>query len=387
MKGKLAEIAWAFLKLGTTAFGGPAAHLAMMEAEFVRKRGWLDHQEFVDLIGAANLIPGPSSTEVAILIGRKRGGTAGLLVAGACFILPAVAIVLFVAWLYVQYHRLPGFQAALYGIKPVVVAIVAQAIVTLVRKVVDNWPKRAVFGLVGALSWFRVNELLLLFAPSFLFAGLALRRTKDWRSAKPLLSLLACVAATAALPIAWRYLQGGPGLHATPWALFVYFAEVGSVLYGGGYVLLAFLERDLVTHWQWLTKGQLLDATAVGQFTPGPVFTTATFIGYVEAGPLGAAAATAGIFLPSFFFVAVVGKLLPKLREAPVSAAFLDGVNSAALGLMAVVAVRLGMDALVDWPTAVIGVGSTILLLRTKINPALFILVGGILGGLLGSMR
>ena len=360
--------------------------MAMMEAEFVRKRKWLTHQEYMDMIGAANLIPGPSSSEVAIHVGLRRGGWLGMLVAGICFILPAALIVGAIAWFYVRFGSLPSFQAALYGIKPVVVAVVAQAIVILGVKVLDNWTKRLLSAACLGVSLAGLNPLVVLLGAGVLLSANALRVAKSWKAAIPVLLLLASIAAVAALPLAWQELWKSAG-HADPLAVFLYFLKLGSVVYGSGYVLLAFLEGDLITRWHWLTKGQLLDAVAVGQFTPGPVFTTATFIGYLLAGVPGAVLGTVGIFLPAFFFVAVTGRLLPGLRKSPVSAGLLDGVNAAALALMASVVWTLGREAIRDAPTAILAAASLALLVRWRMNSAWLIGVGAIVGVLMHALR
>ena len=340
-----------FLKLGTVAFGGPAAHVAMMEEEVVRRRRWLSHAEFLDLFAATNLIPGPNSTEMAIHIGHKRAGWPGLLVAGICFILPAACIVLALAWVYVRFGKLPEASGILYGVKPVVIAVVLQALWGLGRTAVKT-KFLAVTGIVVvAASFLGTNELLLLFV-----AGIAVcierfgvaRFTSG--TSTPALFLGATSAfngaSAASVPAAF-------GL----WPLFLFFLKVGSVLFGSGYVLLAFLRADLVERWHWLTEAQLLDAVAIGQITPGPVFTTATFIGYVLAGPKGGVLATIGIFLPAFIFVAISGPLVPRMRRSPLIGAFLDGVVIASLGLMAVVTWQLLHTALVDWITLIIGGG------------------------------
>lgn len=375
----LLELAGIFVRLGFTAFGGPAAHLAMMEEEFVRRRKWLDHLEFVDLIGAANLVPGPSSTEVAIMIGHRRSGIAGMIVSGACFIIPAALIVTVIAWLYVTYNHLAGLQNALYGVKPVVVAIVAQAIALLVAKVVRTWPTRIAFSVTLALTLLKVNQLLLLFGAGLAFGSSALKRHHSWRELRPLILLLCAVAALSAVPLGWEFSSPG-NLPANPTTIFLYFIKLGSVLYGGGYVMLSFLQADLVQHWKWLTKAQLFDAVAVGQFTPGPVFTTATFIGYLLAGWQGAIAGTVGIFLPAFVFVLISGKLLKSLRSSELTSRFMDGINAAALGLMAAVLIDMARGALIDVSTAAIAALSLFLLLKYKLNSALLILFGAGIG-------
>jgi chromate transporter len=348
----LIELALLFLKLGATAVGGPAAHIAMMEAEFVRRRAWLTREEFLDLVGAANLIPGPNSTEVAIHIGRLRKGLPGLVVAGAAFILPAFVIVTLVARAYVAYGTLPDVRRAFYGMKPVIIAIVLQALVSLARTAIKNF-RLAVLGVAAALlAFFGVNEVALLVASGAV-------------------ALLASSARESRAPVALVAL-GSSALSAAPafslGLLFLFFLKVGAILFGSGYVLLAFLRTDLVEHWHWLTDSQLLDAVAIGQITPGPVFTTATFIGYVLAGGRGAALATFGIFLPAFVFVALSAPLVPRLRRSARAGAFLDGVNVASLALMAVVTLRLGQAALVDAATWAIAAASFVLLVRLRVN-------------------
>lgn len=370
MSSRLRELAGLFLKLGTISFGGPAAHTAMMEAEVVRRRGWLSHAEFLDLVGATNLIPGPNSTELAIHIGRRRAGWPGLIVAGVCFILPAVAIVLAIAWAYVRFGTLPQAAGLLYGIKPVIIAIVAQALWNLGRSAVRNrW--LAALGLTGLAACLAgANELAVLFASGFVACaarGLARRGGVavfvPWPAILPL-----ATASAAAVP----YSTG---------ALLLFFLKIGAVLCGSGYVLLAFLRADLVERWHWLTEAQLLDAIAVGQFTPGPVFTTATFIGFLLGGFGGGLIATVGIFLPAFLFVAASAPLLPRLRSSPVAGAFLDGVNVASLALMADVTLRLGAGVFSDLPSLLIALAAAALLFRFRVNTA-WLVLGGALAGL-----
>lgn len=376
---RLMELALLFLKLGTISFGGPAAHIAMMEDEIVRRRQWLSHEEFLDLLGATNLIPGPNSTEMAIHVGHRRAGWMGLVVAGTCFILPAVLIVSAVAWMYVRYGTLPEAAGFLYGVKPVIIAVVLQALFSLGRKAVKTkW-----LALAGIIATFfniiGVNEIAVLFGAGFLMTAWRwLSRQKPGTGNR-------MVFPSAALPTA--QLASAAGLAgvtvAAPFSLgslFLFFLKVGSVLFGSGYVLLAFLRADLVERWHWLTESQLLDAIAVGQFTPGPVFTTATFIGYVLHGSTGALVATVGIFLPAFFFVAVSGPLIPRLRASPLAGAFLDAVNVASLALMAVVTWQLGRAALVDWFTIAMAVASAVLLLRYRLNSAWLVLGGALFG-------
>jgi len=315
---RIPELAWLFLKLGTIAFGGPAAHIAMMQDEVVRRRRWMSDDEFLDLLGATNLIPGPNSTEMAIHIGHRQAGWTGLLVAGISFIMPAMLIVLGFAWAYVRYGSLPQVSGILYGVKPVIIAIVLQAFWALGRIAIKT-RFLALIGVAGVvLTFLGVHELLILLGGGVLvgLGRLTRQQIKSGRlsvmTASPLMMLFQ--SATAA---------GAFGL----WPLFLFFLKVGAVLYGSGYVLLAFIRADLVERWHWLTESQLLDAIAVGQVTPGPVFTTATFIGYVLGGTPGAMIATIGIFLPAFFFVAVSGPLVPRIRRSPFAGAFLDGVN------------------------------------------------------------
>jgi chromate transporter len=366
-------LAWLFLKLGFTAFGGPAAHVAMMEDEVVRRRRWLTNGEFLDLLGATNLIPGPNSTEMAIHIGHRRAGWSGLIVAGLCFILPAMFIVLGCALAYTRYGRLPQAEGLLYGIKPVIIAVVVQALWSLGRTALKTRLLAVLAGVVGTLNFLGGNELLLLFAAGAVLAGAKFltRLSVAVRSIGfPGMFLLVGSAVTpAGLPASY-------GL----WPLLLFFAKVGSVLYGSGYVLLAFLRSDLVERFGWLTEAQLLDAIAVGQFTPGPVFTTATFVGYILGGTPAALVATAGIFLPAFIFVAISGPLVPRIRQSPVAGAFLDGVNAASLALMAVVTWQLGAAALVDWPAFFLMIASAVLLFRFRINSAWLVLAGGLVG-------
>lgn len=371
-KSPLLELAGLFLRLGFTAFGGPAAHIAMLRHEVVVRRQWLSDQEFLDLLGATNLIPGPNSTEMAIHIGARRAGWPGLIVAGACFILPAAFIVLALAWAYVEFGATPQAGAILYGIKPIIIGVVVQALWGLGRSAI----KSALLGAVGlavlGLYLLGVNELALLFGGGILMLALHLARRGGLRV--PFIVI--------ALPAA-----GTPGLAgaltATPVSLaqlFLVFLKIGATLYGSGYVLLAFLRGDLVERLGWLTDRQLLDAVAVGQFTPGPLFTTATFVGYLVAGFPGAALATLGIFLPSFVFVAATHPLVPRLRSSSWAVGFLDGVNVAAVGLMAAVTLQLGRAAIVDPLTAALAAGALALLLRFKLNSAWLVLAGGAIG-------
>jgi chromate transporter len=355
----------------------------MMEEEVVRRRRWVTHEQFLDLLGATNLIPGPNSTEMAIHLGLVRAGWTGLLVAGACFILPAALIVTAIAWAYVRYGALPQVVAILHGVKPVIIAVVLQALWGLGRTALKTrllWGVGAAAILLAALG---VNELAVLFGAGTFVSGARWVAAERKAGVRPLVGLLA-VGILLSLPVllATRHAAVtavGPG------PLFLFFLKVGAVLYGSGYVLLAFLRDDLVDRWHWLSSAQLLDAVAVGQVTPGPVFTTATFLGYLLAGPLGALVATLGIFLPAFFFVAVSGPLVPRLRKSPMAGAFLDGVNVASLALMAVVTWQLGRAALVDPLTVALAIASGVLLVRFRVNSA-WLVLAGVLVGLLASV-
>jgi len=373
----LGELAVLFLRLGVTAFGGPAAHIAIMEDEVVRRRRWLTHAEFLDLLGITHLIPGPNSTEMAIHIGQQRAGFWGLVVAGSAFILPAAAITGTLGWAYVRFGSEPRARGLLYGIKPVMIAIVVQALLGLAPKALKNRSLVAIGGLCLVAAALGVNELLCLG-----FAGLMelfIRR----RFAPPPLMLGSVASSGALASFAAAKVVAATGV-AAPFslsALFLVFAKVGSVLFGSGYVLLAFLRSDFVEHRHWLTEAQLLDAIAIGQVTPGPVFTTATFIGYVLGGAPGALLSTLGIFLPAFFFVAISSLLLPKIRRSAALGAFLDGVNVASLALMAVVTLQLCGAALLDVTTVLIAAVSGVLLLRFKLNST-WLIAGGALVGL-----
>jgi chromate transporter len=374
--GELGEVARLFLKLGLIAFGGPAAHIAMMRDEVVRRRGWMDDQRFLDLLGATNLIPGPNSTEMAIHIGHERAGWRGLLIAGTLFILPAMLIVLGLAWLYTRYGTRPEAGALMYGIKPVIIAIVAQALIALGRTAVKDALTAAAVFAVLALFLFGANELALLLAAGLLvMLARNLRRLRRGNPA-PIVALL--LPGLSAGPLAAVAAAAAP---VSLLSLFLIFLKIGSILYGSGYVLLAFLRADLVVRLGWLTDQQLIDAIAVGQFTPGPVFTTATFVGFVVAGWPGAILATIGIFLPSFVFVALSNPLIPRLRRSPWFGALLDGVNAASLGLMAGVMLQLGRVSLVDLPAIVIALAAAVLLVRYKVN-SVWLVLGGAVAGL-----
>jgi chromate transporter len=371
-QGPIREVAALFLKLGTTAFGGPAAHIAMMRDEVVTRRGWMSDQAFLDLVGATNLIPGPNSTEMAIHLGYLRAGWRGLILAGVLFILPAMLIVWGLAVLYTRYGALPEASALLYGIKPVIIAVVAQALWGLFRTAVRG-PALAVVGVaVLVLYLLRFNEIALLVAGGVALLLLGALRGQLRTPAVALAALPAAVPSLAALQTAAPYSLG---------LLFLLFLKIGSVLYGSGYVLLAFLRNDFVNRLGWLTDQQLLDAVAVGQLTPGPVFTTATFIGYIVGGTPGALVATVGIFLPSFIFVWLLRALMDRLQASKLLRVFLDGVNVASLGLMAGVLWELTRAAVVDIPTALVAIVSAVLLIRYKINTT-WLIAGGALVGL-----
>jgi chromate transporter len=383
----LIQLAGLFLRLGSTAFGGPAAHIAMMEDEVVRRRRWMSRERFLDLLGATNLIPGPNSTEMAIHVGYDRGGWAGLLVSGTCFIVPAVVIVTAMAWVYVRFGQLPEVTGILYGVKPVILAIIFQALWGLGRTAIKTPFLGGIALLTAALNFGGLNELLVLLLGGTLAAA---RRSaaSDWRDQIRTMTIVLMLSVTAAaLLILIPYVLQTGKPEFSQQALFLYFLKVGSVLYGSGYVLLAFLQSDLVGNWQWLTSAQLLDATAVGQVTPGPVFTTATFIGYLLGGPMGAIVATVGIFLPAFFFVAASGPLVPRMRRSIIAGAFLDGLNVASLALMAVVTWHLGRAAVYDLPSALLALAGAALLFRYRINSAWLVLGGGLAGWGIQALR
>lgn len=377
-QGSLRELAFLFLRLGTTAFGGPASHIAMMEEEVVRRRKWLDEQEFLDYLSATNFIPGPNSTEMAIHIGHERGGWPGLIVAGTCFIAPAVVIVGGLAWTYVRFGTLPEANRLLYGVRPVVIAIVVQALWKLGRSALKTewlWMVGLACALLTALG---VNELLVLALGGLLGSASRWKRLDvrkafvGWPGLKPAISASAGAAAVAS--------SVGLGF------IFLTFAKIGSVLFGSGYVLLAFLRADLVERHHWIDQRQLLDAVAVGQVTPGPVFTTATFVGYLLHGWAGSAVATLGIFLPAFLFVAITAPFLPRLRASKVAGRILDGVNVASLALMAVVTFQLARASIQDLLTALLAVASLVALLRFRLNSAWLVLLGAFAGLLAHAM-
>lgn len=365
-KKDLKEVAKLFFKLGSIAFGGPAAHIAMMEDEVVKKRKWMTPQHFLDLVGATNLIPGPNSTEMTMHCGHEKAGWKGLIVAGFCFVFPAVTITILFAWLYQQYGQLPKVEPFIYGIKPAVIAIILGAVYRLGKKALKN----VQLGILGALTLIAcllgANEIVALFACGFL--GLLLyffeNNKNNLNSFTPLVVLQVALTPST-LKILWT------------------FFKVGALLYGSGYVLFGFLDAELVST-GLLTRQELIDAVAVGQFTPGPVLSTATFIGWQLGGFWGAIAATVGIFMPSFVFVAILNPFVPKMRQSKVISAFLDAVNIAAVAVIIAVCVAMGQDTLTDWRTIVIAMVSILcVFIFKKVNSAFIVIGGGLLGFLL----
>jgi chromate transporter len=363
----LREIAKEFLRLGFVAYGGPAAHIAMMEERYVRRRRWLTRERFLDLLGAASLLPGPGSTEVAAYLGEIRGGAAGLVVAGACFILPAAVLVTVLAWAYTKYATVPQVAGLLFGIKPVVVALIAQAIWNLGRTALKSvWLSVLAIAAIGLAVW-GASPLIVLLGAGVLWVLIR----EGTRLAQDKAAAIAGVLGTGA---------AGTSTAIGVLPVFSYFLKVGAVLVGSGYVLLAVLRADLVVKMHWLSDAQLLDAIAVSQATPGPFFTVATFIGYVLGGWQGAVLATVGIFLPAFVYVRVTAKFLPKLRKSSAASAFLDGVNAAAVALMAVVGWQLARAAIVNMPAILLMIVSAGLVFRYKVNSAWLVLGGAIVG-------
>lgn len=366
----LGEVVGVFLKLGVIGFGGPAAHIAMMREELVRRRGWISDERFVDLMGAVNLIPGPNSTELAIHLGHDRARWKGLIAAGVCFILPAFTIVLALAWAYVRYGQTPAVEGLLYGIKPVVVAIVVWALVGLLKTAIKG-PLTALVAVAAlALYLLGVNELLVLAAGGLVVMAAGTRSSWLPHRGSPAL-LLAPLLGGPRFPDP----TGGQLIQ-----LFLTFLKIGAVLYGSGYVLLAFLEGDFVRRLGWVTREQLLDAISIGQVTPGPVFTTATFLGYLIAALPGAVLATIAIFVPSFVFVGLLTRIIDRIRDRAWSSAFLDGVNATALALMAGVTLQLAGQAFVDPLTVGLAALTLLLQWRTRLNTAWFIAVAAAIG-------
>ena len=377
----LKDIAVYFLKLGFIAFGGPAAHIAMMEEETVRRRHWLSREKFLDLLGAANMIPGPSSTELAIYIGYVQAGWLGLVLAGVCFILPASIIVTAIAWVYVQYGSLPQVVSILYGVKPVVIAIILQALWNLGRSAVKTKYLLAVGAGGLILSALGINPILTIFGiGSVTGLGQWFSSVRKKRASLLSLCLLFLVPLLAYLVESGAAIIEPSSTVFGLWPLFLVFLKMGSVVFGSGYVLLAFLRAELVVHLHWITDSQLLDAIVVGQVTPGPVFTTATFIGFLLAGPIGGLIATVGIFLPAFIAVAISGPLIPRIRSSPIAGAFLDGVIVASIALMVFVTYELAIAALVDVVTVGIAIVSFLLLIRFHVNSMWVIALGVVIG-------
>lgn len=369
-KQELKELAKLFLKLGFTAFGGPAAHIAMMQEEVVTKRKWLTEQHFLDLIGATNLIPGPNSTEMAIHIGHERAGWKGLILAGLCFILPAVFITGIFAWLYKQYGQLPTVQPFIYGIKPAIIAVILAAVYPLAKKSLKTVELALIGIAVLVCSLLNFNEIYLMFGAGFLALILAFIRNSSGHL-------------NSVIPISFLQIPNTALLSATNANLFWIFLKIGAILYGSGYVLFAFLDTELVST-GLLTKHQLIDAIAVGQFTPGPVFSSVTFIGYQINGWSGALISTIGIFLPSFVFVALLNPLVKKMRNSKLFSTFLDAVNVASVAIIIAVCFTMGKDTITDWRTISIALLSIILIFGfKKINSAFIVLGGSLLGYLL----
>jgi chromate transporter len=365
-KGSLMEVAREFLRLGFIAYGGPAAHVAMMEEDFVRRREWVTRQRFLDLLGAVSLLPGPSSTELAIYLGEIRAGWAGLIVAGACFILPAAVLAAGLAWAYSRYGTAPQVSGLLFGIKPVVVALVVQAVWNLAKTALRSLPQGLLALTVIVCAAFGMHALGLLLGAGCLCA--VVREGKRLMSSRNALRLMVPIGTSSA------------GMAIGTLSVFFYFLKVGAVLVGSGYVLLPVLRADLVSKLHWLTDAQLLDAVAVSQATPGPFFTVATFIGFVLAGWKGAALATCGMFLPAFIYVGLTSRYLPQLRKLPLAGAFLDGVNAAAVALMSFVGWQFARAALLSVPAIVIGTVSAVFVFRYKINTAWLVLGGAVAG-------
>ena len=373
--GRLPSVSLFFLRLGATAFGGPAVYIAMMRDEVVSRRRWLTDAHFLDLLGATNLIPGPNAAEMAMHIGRLRAGWRGLVLAGLCFTAPATAITLAFAWSYVRFGSTPELSWVLYGVKPIVIGVMIHAIFSLSRPMMSRPLLLLLAGSVLALYFLGVNEIALLFG-----AGLAVVLVAGVGHIRAGWSIPALV-----LP-GTQWLAGAGAAGASSFSLGVLFLtllKIGCILYGSGYVLITFLRTDFVDRLGWLTEQQLLDAVAAGQVTPGPLLSTVTFIGYILGSWPGALLATVGVFLPSFAVVAVAGPLIPSLRRLPWTAALLDGVSVGALALMAGVAWQLGRAAIIDVPTAVLAVVGAMLLLRLRVNPTWLVLLGAASGFLI----
>jgi chromate transporter len=371
-KQKLKEVAALFLKLGIIGFGGPAAHIAMMREEVVVKKKWLEEQHFLDLIGATNLIPGPNSTEMAIHIGHERAGWKGLIVAGFCFIVPAVLLTGVFAWLYKDYGQLPEIQPFLYGIKPAIIAIILGAIFPLAKKSLKTVQLGIIGCIVLLLALLQFNEIMLLFGAGFL--------ALFWNS---LTNKNASTKENIWIPLMLFPISKTTLLAPTNFNLFLIFLKIGAILYGSGYVLFAFLDAELVAK-GLLTRTELIDAIAVGQFTPGPVFSSVTFVGYQINGISGAFISTLAIFLPSFAFVALLNPLVKKMRNSKPFALFLDAVNVASIAIIVAICYELGRDTITDWRTILIALLSIVLVFKyRKINSAFVVLGGALVGYLL----
>ena len=384
----LLEIARLFLYLGATAFGGPAAHIALMKTEVVARREWLTEKEFLDLLGAVNLVPGPNSTELAMAIGYRRAGIAGLVTAGVLFILPSMLMVMALAGGYIRFGNLPVIAGVLYGAKPVAIAVIAQAVAGLLKTAFRTRTLIVLGGVAFAFALYGITPLAVLFGTggvSLIISLLSQKREERTPFPKPLIFFLIVLLVIPPL-LSFLLTRGQSGTYGLM-ALFLFFLRIGGTLYGSGYALLAFLNTDLVMRLHWLTPAQLLDATAIGQATPGPVFTTATFIGFLKGGISGAIVATVGIFLPGFVFVAFGERLASTLRKEPMTAFFLDGVNVASVALMASVCLLLAHDALRDLPTLLLGITSAVLLIRFRVNSAYLLVSGAILGACLSMFR
>ncbi|MFH1121531.1 MAG: chromate efflux transporter [Bacteroidota bacterium] len=367
---RLKEVALVFLKLGFFSFGGPAVHTAMMEEEVVNRRKWMDRQHFLDLLGATNLIPGPNSTEMTMHCGHERAGIPGLVVAGLSFILPAVGITGVFAWLYLRYGQLPYVEPFIFGIKPAVLAIIANAVLSLGKKAVKGYETAILGALVLAAGISGVNEIAALLLAGM--AGTIYFALKNKTMGK--LNSFLPILVTPAISVA------ASGL--TTWSIFWVFLKVGSVLYGSGYVIFAYLDAEVVSR-GWLSRQQLMDAIAVGQFTPGPILSTVTFIGYLLAGTQGAIIATMGVFLPSFVFVLVLNPWIPKMRRSKIMGWFLDAVNVASIAVMATVLFVMGRDTLTDWRAALIAAGGILMIFVFKKVSPVFLVIGEAIAGYL----
>ena len=372
----LRETARFFLKMGLVAFGGPSAHIAMLEDEVVTRRQWMSREHFLDLVGATNLIPGPNSTEMMMHVGYERHGWVGLATAGSLFVLPAALISGFGAWLYVRYGSLPELSPLLFGIKPAILAVILAAVWRLGKSAVKGWPYVVIGAAVAVAVLLGLNEVLAL-ALGALVGTVGLRFRARMEGAAGLVPLLIWAQPTAAGATAAGASAAVP---ISLGKLALFFFKVGSILYGSGYVLIAFIKGGLVERLGWLTESQLLDAVAFGQVTPGPVLSTATFIGYLVLGAQGAAVATVAIFLPSFFFVALFNPWIPRLRQNPVMASFLDAVNVTAVALMAAVMIQLGVLTLTSGPAWLIALASALAVLKWKVAAPWLVLGGGVLG-------